>query len=118
MAPGTMLAIHGPVTPAHRIQPFEQTTTPHLAGTVLLEAAGQNKERVNYPNLIVLLAPQPTTQGKYTVVGQVVSGLDTLQKLAVRPTSGKDGVPQFRPLTPISISGVVIREQPAAAAKP
>jgi cyclophilin family peptidyl-prolyl cis-trans isomerase len=118
MEPGVMLAIHGPVTPAHRIVPFERTTTPHLAGTVLLEAAGQDKERASYPNLIVLLAPQPATQGRYTVVGQIVSGLDNLQKLASRPTSGKDGAPPFHPLTPASISHAVIREQPTASAKP
>ncbi len=109
MEPGVMLAIHGPVTAAHRITPFEQTQTPYLAGVVLLDAQGGERGRFNYPNLIVLLAPAPSLQGRYTVVGQVVAGLDVLQKLAQRPTTGGSGAPPFRPLAPLVVTRVTIR---------
>lgn len=116
--PGVMLAIHGPVTAAHRITPFERTSTPYLAGAVLLDAQGSERDRASFPDLIVLLAPAPALQGRYTVVGQVVSGLDVLQKLASRPTTGKDGNPPFRPLVTLAIPHATVREgRPAAAPK-
>ncbi len=107
---GVMVAIHGPVTPKHRIVPFEKTKAEYLAGTVLVEAAGSERDRANFPNLIVLLAPAPAWQGRYTVVGQVVSGLDALRKFAELPTSGKTGSPPFRPAMPVSVNKATVTE--------
>lgn len=102
--PGVMIGIRGPVTPRHRIIPFEKTATELLAGTVLLEASGEGDRAASYPNLVVLLAPAPAQQGRYTAIGQVVTGQETLRKLALRPTSGKDGAPAFKPTTALTVS--------------
>jgi cyclophilin family peptidyl-prolyl cis-trans isomerase len=109
--PGVMIGVHGPVTPAHRIVPFEKTSVDYLAGTVLLEASAE-RERANYPNLVILLGPAPAWQGQYTAIGQVVSGLAELQKFALRPTTGKDGKPPFRPIVPIGILKASVVEAP------
>jgi hypothetical protein len=79
------LKIAGPVTPKHRIEPFENAGAAMLAGTVLAEPSGPpgraSSDRVSYPNLLVLLGPQPAWQGTAAVVGQVIGGDETLARL-------------------------------------
>jgi len=114
---GVALVIRGPITERHRIVPFEKTTAPLLAGTVVLEPAPPGRRRPgNFPKLIVLLGPQPDWQGKSTAVGQVVAGQEVLEKLSQVPTTGARSRTPFRPLRPLAVERAEVRvAEPASA---
>jgi cyclophilin family peptidyl-prolyl cis-trans isomerase len=79
------LQVSGPVTPNHRIQPIENSGAAMLTGTVLAEPSAppgrSASQRFSFPNLLVLLEPQPGWQGTAAVVGQVIEGEDTLARM-------------------------------------
>ncbi len=56
----------------------------------------------------VTLAPYPSLNGKYTPFGEVVSGLDVVKKIGAVKTTGANGSPANRPLTPVVIKKVKI----------
>ncbi len=87
--------------------PAELSSLPMVSGTVLLKPAGAAPP-ANGPQFIILLKPQPNWTGQVTVLGQVVRGLDVVQKLSKAPNSGAGGRPNFAPLTPIRIRNVTI----------
>ena len=53
----------------------------HRVGAVAL--ANLNDPRTGDSQMYITLAPQPGLDGKFTVFGQVISGMDVAQKLAV-----------------------------------
>lgn len=79
------LQVSGPVTPNHRIQPIENAGAAMLTGTVLAEPSAPPgraaSQRFSFPNLLVLLEPQPGWQGTAAVIGQVIEGEDTLARM-------------------------------------
>lgn len=61
----------------------------------------------------VCVSDQPALDGKYTIFGRVVEGLDVVQQISEAP-AGPDGQPAQR----IAITGVVIRDTPPAEPEP
>lgn len=106
---GVMLAVRGPITTKYQFK-FEPTEGEFLAGTVVVESSMSDSGRVNYPTLIILLGPNPDLKGRFTIVGKVTKGLEIAQKLAERPTTGKEGKPPFRPTPKIQLGKVVVAE--------
>ncbi|MDQ7008596.1 MAG: peptidylprolyl isomerase [Acidobacteriota bacterium] len=81
---GVAFKIRGPASARYRIRPQEKTSAALLAGAVLLEASPPGPGAFNMPHLIVLLGPRPEWQGKATVIGHLVGGAETLDKLVAR----------------------------------
>jgi cyclophilin family peptidyl-prolyl cis-trans isomerase len=101
--------------PRQSIQfPAEQSALPLVAGTVVLRPARATPP-ANGSTFVILLRPQPTWAGQVTVLGQVVDGLDIVQKISREPSSMRNSQPNFKPLREIRIRKIAIREKPAKA---
>ncbi len=87
------------------IYPAEQSTLPLVAGTVVMKPVGASPP-ANGSEFIILLRPQPALSGQVTVLGQVVKGLDVVQKISEQPNSGQAVRPFFKPLKDIGIRGI------------
>ena len=61
----------------------------------------------NKSQFFITYAKQPHLDGKYTIFGKVVGGLDVLAKMEAAPTDGSD-----RPLHKIAIRDVVVYVDP------
>jgi cyclophilin family peptidyl-prolyl cis-trans isomerase len=64
---------------------------------------------------VITLRPEPGWIGQFTVLGQVVDGLDVVRKISNVATSEK---PKYRPLKDVHTIRVTIQEKPAPAAAP
>jgi cyclophilin family peptidyl-prolyl cis-trans isomerase len=53
-----------------------------------------------------VLAPTPSLDGKYTVFGRVVSGMDVIERIEAVPLNGEE------PVTRIEVSRVTIDRKP------
>ena len=53
-------------------------------------------------SFFIVLAPTPSLDGKYTVFGRVVSGMDVVAKIEAVPLSGEE------PVTRIEVSRVTV----------
>jgi len=95
--------------------PAELTAVPIVVGSVLLKPAGLAPP-ANGSQFVITLQPQPTWVGQFTVVGQVVDGLDVVKKISNVATSDR---PSHKPLKDIHTIHVTIQERtPAAGAAP
>lgn len=94
--------------------PAEQSSLPVVAGTVLLRPVGASPP-ANASPFVITLRPHPEWVGQATVLGQVVSGLDIVQKISRRPSTQMTRSPHFRPLRDIRIDRVTIVEKAPAA---
>jgi cyclophilin family peptidyl-prolyl cis-trans isomerase len=94
--------------------PAELPPVPIVAGSVLLKPAGLAPP-ANSSQFVVALQPQPGWVGQFTVVGQVVDGLDIVRKISNVATADR---PSYKPLKDIHTLHVTIQERgsPAAAA--
>jgi cyclophilin family peptidyl-prolyl cis-trans isomerase len=83
--------------------PPEFNDTPHTRGVVSmarLEAPDSAQT-----SFFVVLAPQPSLDGKYTVFGRVVEGMSVIEAIEKTPVTGE------APQTPIAITGVRIEKR-------
>jgi len=92
--------------------PAEPSSLPLVTGTVVLRPARATPP-ANGSTFVVLLRPQPSWTGQVTVLGQVVDGLDVVQKFSRAPSSLRNSQPNFKPLQAITIRSVTIREKTA-----
>ena len=77
----------------------------HVAGTVAMARTADPDSAGS--QFYVCLAPTPHLDGKYTVFGQVVDGLDVVLAIGKVATDGRD-----RPLEKVVMEKVTIREEP------
>jgi len=90
--------------------PAEFNSRQHLAGTVAMVRGAEPDSASS--QFYICLKPEPERDGKFTVFGQVVDGMDTLGRLAETPTSGISSKPFYRPLKPLVMESVTIIETP------
>jgi peptidyl-prolyl cis-trans isomerase A (cyclophilin A) len=96
------------------LYPAELAAIPILAGSVVMKPAGLAPP-ANSSQFVIALRPEPGWIGQFTVIGQVVDGLEIVRKISNVSTSEK---PKYRPLKDIHTIRVTIQEKPAPAAPP
>lgn len=94
--------------------PAESSGIPVVAGAVLMKPAGAAPP-ANGSQFIVMLRPEPTWSGQFTVFGQVVEGLDVVQKISRLPSSQQVNRPFFKPLKDVRTLRVTVTEKAAGA---
>jgi cyclophilin family peptidyl-prolyl cis-trans isomerase len=94
--------------------PQELSSTPVVAGTVILRPVAAAPPSNSSP-FVVMLRPEPSYTGQVTVLGQVVEGLDVVQKLSRLPSSQTATKPFYKPLKDIRIVKVSVSEKTPAA---
>lgn len=87
--------------------PAELAAIPIVAGSVVLKPAGLAPP-ANSSQFIISLRPEPTWLGQFTVLGQVVEGLDVVRKISNVPNSGR---PNSKPLKDIHTRKITIQEK-------
>jgi cyclophilin family peptidyl-prolyl cis-trans isomerase len=92
--------------------PAELSAIPVVVGSVLLKPAGLAPP-ANSSQFVITLRPEPSWIGQFTVVGQVVDGMETIKKISNVGTTEK---PKFRPLKDVHTIRVTIEEKPAPVA--
>jgi cyclophilin family peptidyl-prolyl cis-trans isomerase len=83
------------------LQP-EFNSTPHVRGIVSMARLGDDAASGS-SSFFIVLAPAPSLDGKYTVFGRVVSGMDVIEKIEAVPLNGEE------PVTRIEVSRVTVK---------
>jgi cyclophilin family peptidyl-prolyl cis-trans isomerase len=95
-------------------KPFEDECTPSVRfdrkGLLAMANAGP---RTNGSQFFITLAPTDWLQGKHTIFGEVVGGLDVVEKIGKVKVGAGD-----KPVQPVSMTKVTIEGTPAPGAKP
>jgi len=89
------------------LYPAELAAIPIVAGSVIMKPAGLAPP-ANSSQFVVSLRPEPGWIGQFTVLGQVIDGLDLVRKISNVPTSDR---PKYRPLKDIHTIHVTIQEK-------
>ncbi len=89
------------------LYPSELAAIPIVAGTVVMKPAGLAPP-ANSSQFVVFLRPEPSWIGQFTVLGQVIEGLETVRKISNLPTSDR---PKYKPLKDIHTIRVTIQEK-------
>jgi peptidyl-prolyl cis-trans isomerase A (cyclophilin A) len=87
--------------------PAELAAIPIVAGSVVLKPAGLAPP-ANSSQFIISLRPEPSWIGQFTVLGQVVDGLDIVRKISNVPNSER---PNYRPLKDVHTLRITIQEK-------
>jgi len=85
--------------------PPEFNATPHERGIVSMARLGDDPASGS-SSFFIVLAPAPSLDGKYTVFGRVVSGMDVIEKIEAVPLNGEE------PVTRIEVSRVSVGQNP------
>src|SRR5262245_4634721 len=81
--------------------PPEFNATRHERGIVSMARLGDDTASAS-SSFFIVLAPAPSLDGKYTVFGRVVSGMDVIEKIETVPVKGEE------PVTRIEVSRVTV----------
>jgi peptidyl-prolyl cis-trans isomerase B (cyclophilin B) len=84
---------------ARTLQP-EFNATPHERG--ILSMARTEDPASAISSFFIVLAPAPSLDGRYTVFGRVVSGMDVIEKIEAAPLNGEE------PVTRIDVTRVTV----------
>ncbi len=95
----------GTGTPGYEIPDEISPNLKHLKGSVAMANRGPN---TNGCQFYICLEPQPRLDGNYTIIGQVVEGIDVVEKIGSVATSGP---PSDQPLKKITMTKVWIEER-------
>ncbi len=91
--------------PGYEIEDEIAPNLKHLKGTVAMANRGPN---TNGSQFYICLEPQPRLDGRYTIIGEVVQGMDVVEKIGAVPTSGP---PFDRPLNDVIMEKAWIEEK-------
>lgn len=91
--------------PGYEIEDEISPKLKHLKGTVAMANRGPN---TNGSQFYICLEPQPRLDGRYTIIGEVVEGMDVVDKIGSVSTSGP---PMDRPLDDVIMEKVWIEER-------
>jgi cyclophilin family peptidyl-prolyl cis-trans isomerase len=91
-------------TLVRNLQP-EFNQTPHERGIVSMARLGDDTASAS-SSFFIVLAPAPSLDGKYSVFGRVVSGMDVVEKIEAVPLNGEE------PVTRIDVSRVTVDRKP------
>ena len=94
--------------PGYRVPP-EFSRIRHLKGTVSMWHHHTTVDSGS--QFFVCLSDQSQFNGNYTVIGQVKSGLDVVEKIGQVPTTEDRGRRPFLPLQGVTIQGIRIKER-------
>jgi cyclophilin family peptidyl-prolyl cis-trans isomerase len=94
--------------------PAELAAIPVVAGTVVLKPAGLAPPS-NGSQFAISLRPEPRWTGQFTILGQVVEGLDVVKRISNLPSSDR---PSFRPVKDVHTIHVLIQEKSTGTAAP
>ncbi len=94
--------------PGYRVPP-EFSNIRHLKGT--LSMWHHPKSVDGGSQFFICLADQPQFDGHYTVIGQVLKGMETVEKIGEVPTTEDKGRRPFLPLEAVSIEQIRIRKR-------
>ena len=83
------------------LQP-EFNATPHDRGIVSMARLGDDVASGS-SSFFIVLAPAPSLDGKYTVFGRVMSGMDVVEKIEAVPLKGEE------PVTRIEVTRVTVK---------
>ncbi len=83
------------------LQP-EFNPTPHVRGIVSMARLGDDVASGS-SSFFIVLAPTPSLDGKYTVFGRVVAGMDVVEKIEAVQLNGEE------PVTRIEVTGVTVK---------
>jgi peptidylprolyl isomerase len=83
--------------------PAEFTNTPFVRGVVGM-ARSQDPNSAN-AQFFIMLAPAPHLNGQYTVIGEVVSGMDVVDKLKKGPPERNGSVTDPDKIVKMSVGG-------------
>jgi len=86
---------------------------PVLAGTVVLKPASLAPPS-NSSQFVISLRPEPRWTGQFTILGQVVQGVDVVKKISNVPSER----PSFRPSKDIHTVRIRIVEKETSKANP
>ena len=92
--------------------PADPGNVPVVAGTVLMKPLSPSPP-TNGSQFIVILRPEPNWTGQATAVGQVVDGLDVVQKISRLPSTQQSARPYFKPIKDIRIRKMTVSEKTA-----
>lgn len=90
--------------PGYEIEDEISPKLKHLKGTVAMANRGPN---TNGSQFYICLEAQPRLDGRYTIIGEVVKGMEVVEKIGEVPTSGP---PMDRPLNDVIMERVWIEE--------
>lgn len=92
----------GTGSPGYRIDDEISSKLTHLKGTVAMANSGPN---TNGSQFYICLEPQPRLDGGYTIIGEVIKGMDIVTQIGNVKTGHMD-----RPTTPVIMDKVWIVE--------
>lgn len=99
--------------------PDEFNANLHVTGALGL--AHDKEPNTGSTEIYVCLAPRPHLDGRFTVFGQLIDGLDVLQKIGGVPVNEKfleGNIAFHEPREPVLIRKARLETRPAAAAQP
>jgi cyclophilin family peptidyl-prolyl cis-trans isomerase len=88
--------------PGYEIEDEISPDLKHLKGTVAMANRGPN---TNGSQFYICLEPQPSLDGRYTIIGQVVQGMDVVERIAKVKTGAYN-----RPITAVVMEKVRIEK--------
>jgi cyclophilin family peptidyl-prolyl cis-trans isomerase len=68
----------------------------------------------NGSQFLIMLRPEATWAGQATVLGQVVDGLDVVQRISRMPNTQQTARPYFKPLKEVRMRKITVAEKPVA----
>ncbi len=95
--------------PGYALEPEISPGLEHKRGTLsMVKLGGEGQD--NGSQFVITLGPAKKYDGTLSIFGQLTKGEDTLKAIENIPTSGQSNPPYFRPIKPVVIRSVTIKQ--------